>query len=215
MAYRPYQSKRNRATQQAIGDALLDLLRDRQFSDVTITELCEAAGVSRPTFYRHFDAMEDVLGYYAQRLFDDSNARVRGMVGHGNSGHTILEAFFASFLPYRELFEVIRRNGLFGPLMGHLWILMGYPIWQGDAADAPQGDIDLIVYNGGGAFSLAIAWAAGGMQRTPGEMADTVIRASELARGTFAPGYHAFSTLVQNAVADRAGAPAACGREEA
>lgn len=52
-----------------IVDALLSLLKDKSFSDVSISELVKNAGLVRNTFYAHFESKEDILIYYMYEMF--------------------------------------------------------------------------------------------------------------------------------------------------
>ena len=42
-------------------EAFLELLGKKDFSYITVKELCEAAGVNRSTFYLHYETMADLL----------------------------------------------------------------------------------------------------------------------------------------------------------
>lgn len=42
-------------------NAMLELLRTKPYDDVSVTEVCDAAGVTRKTFYRHFEAKQAVI----------------------------------------------------------------------------------------------------------------------------------------------------------
>lgn len=59
---------------QALGDALMAALADGEGLEVTISALCARAGVSRPTFYQHFDSVEDLLAAAMRRRLDDLDA---------------------------------------------------------------------------------------------------------------------------------------------
>ncbi|MBQ6035886.1 MAG: TetR family transcriptional regulator, partial [Lachnospiraceae bacterium] len=52
---------RVRYTKEVLKKALLDLLKTKPISKVTIKELCEAAGLNRGTFYLHYYEPNDVL----------------------------------------------------------------------------------------------------------------------------------------------------------
>ena len=51
----------------AICDAMVELMESHPFESVTVTELTRAAGVSRRSFYQHFETVYDVL----QAIEDD------------------------------------------------------------------------------------------------------------------------------------------------
>ncbi len=53
--------KRSRKTVKAIQDALLQMLSEKNLSDIKIIELCRRADINRTTFYLHFDNTDDVL----------------------------------------------------------------------------------------------------------------------------------------------------------
>jgi AcrR family transcriptional regulator len=51
----------NEFVKECITTALLKMLKERDFSDITITDLVKRAGVSRISFYRNYESKEDVL----------------------------------------------------------------------------------------------------------------------------------------------------------
>ncbi len=48
-------------TKQIIRDTMIDLMQEKNFFDVTVTELAKAAGISRTGFYNHYDSVFDVV----------------------------------------------------------------------------------------------------------------------------------------------------------
>lgn len=53
-----------------ITESLLTLLADKAIEDISISELCENAGIGRASFYRNFNSKEDILRAYINKLFD-------------------------------------------------------------------------------------------------------------------------------------------------
>lgn len=53
--------KRTETSAKLITQAVLTLMAEKSFDEITITELQRRSGVSRSTFYRSFDKLEDVL----------------------------------------------------------------------------------------------------------------------------------------------------------
>lgn len=58
-------------SQKMLVDALLGLMEHKEFSKITIKELCESAMISRQTFYSLFDSKEEVIGLHLDTLFND------------------------------------------------------------------------------------------------------------------------------------------------
>lgn len=52
---------------QRIEEALFSLLKQKNFSEITITELINEAGVARASYYRNFDSKEDIIESYMKR----------------------------------------------------------------------------------------------------------------------------------------------------
>lgn len=61
MAKELTESRRTRYTRQAMSDALIDLLRERPVSAITVKALCERADVNRSTFYAHYGSINELL----------------------------------------------------------------------------------------------------------------------------------------------------------
>ena len=57
-------------TKKALSEAFLDLLSKKPFDDITVNELCEAAGIRRATFYKHYSDKINFLTAYVSSLRD-------------------------------------------------------------------------------------------------------------------------------------------------
>ena len=65
-----YESKYfNTATKMDL--ALISLLKKKPFEYITVSEICEMAGVNRSTFYLHYETIGDLLGETTRYLLDD------------------------------------------------------------------------------------------------------------------------------------------------
>ena len=58
-------------SQRQIADAMMALLREKPYSQVTISELCKAAGISRQTFYTLFTSRENVMVFTLRARYCD------------------------------------------------------------------------------------------------------------------------------------------------
>jgi AcrR family transcriptional regulator len=57
-------------TTSALGNALIELVRERDFRDITVQEILDRAGVGRTAFYAHYRNKEDVLHSSFEHLFN-------------------------------------------------------------------------------------------------------------------------------------------------
>ena len=56
-------------SKKKIADALLVVLQQYDYKEITITQLAQEAKLSRKTFYRLFTDKEDVLSYLFENLY--------------------------------------------------------------------------------------------------------------------------------------------------
>ena len=69
--YHMKQDKRAIRSSNMIFDALDVLIDQKNYQDITVSELVDQAQVGRATFYRNFDNIEDVLRFKCDQVFDD------------------------------------------------------------------------------------------------------------------------------------------------
>ena len=66
------QDRRTRYTRQTIKETFLELLKQKNFTKITVTEICKISEINRGTFYLHYydihDVLEDILNDIAQDM---------------------------------------------------------------------------------------------------------------------------------------------------
>lgn len=60
-------------SKKAIKDALLEIMYEKDFKQITVNELLKRANISRGTFYAHFSNLEDVRQQLIKDLFDHAD----------------------------------------------------------------------------------------------------------------------------------------------
>lgn len=63
--------KRAKTSASLIADGLLNCLRKKGFSSISISDINRASLVSRSTFYRLFDNITDVISYLCDSMFEE------------------------------------------------------------------------------------------------------------------------------------------------
>ncbi len=82
-------------------DALVTKLYDTPYSEVSISELCRAANISRMTFYRHFNSKDEVIESYLETLLQKFLKEV------------VQKNRFASYIQYENMilaFQNVRNH---------------------------------------------------------------------------------------------------------
>jgi AcrR family transcriptional regulator len=65
------QDKRTKRTKASLLKTLLKLLENKDYSEITITELTEKADVARQTFYRNYNSKDDILLSRLNEIVDE------------------------------------------------------------------------------------------------------------------------------------------------
>ena len=63
-------NKQSQLSQEWIIEALIQLLKTKNYHDITITDIANKAGVARLTFYRNFKDKDDILLTRSYQLFE-------------------------------------------------------------------------------------------------------------------------------------------------
>jgi len=85
-------------TRGEIASALIGLMHEKNFNDISVQEICERAGVGRSTFYVHFQDKDELF--------------IRHIVVFGRTlgGHLVWDPALGSYrFPARGLFEHVRQ----------------------------------------------------------------------------------------------------------
>ena len=56
---------------ESLTDALLKIMEQKPLAEINVSELCRRAGVSRVSYYRNFNTMEDILVQYLNKCTDE------------------------------------------------------------------------------------------------------------------------------------------------
>lgn len=94
---------------------LLDCLERKELKSITVSDLHQASGVSRATFYRLFDTVEDVVVYQCDLLYDALAEELQ------SEPAITMEEFFIDltrrWLTMPKLMEAMVRNDMIGVLI--------------------------------------------------------------------------------------------------
>lgn len=71
------QDARVRYTKMMVKSSLLELMQTKPVAKITVTEICEKAGINRATFYSHYSDPTDLLHSIERELIEDISRRVQ------------------------------------------------------------------------------------------------------------------------------------------
>ncbi|MEO8609229.1 MAG: TetR/AcrR family transcriptional regulator [Chloroflexota bacterium] len=91
--------RRSKRTRQSLGDALVELMLEKRFDDITVQDILDRANIGRSTFYTHYTDKEQLLLGEIERMIHQLDAY---MVA---SGHP-----YNGLLPSSELFRHVQQQ---------------------------------------------------------------------------------------------------------
>lgn len=111
LALRLSNEESNRLTKECIESALIALMKDREFSDISITDIIKKAGVSRSAYYRNYSSKEDILST-AFRRTTDAFLEVASAQTEEWDMHSCLKMLFDKIYETRDVFNVVLKAGM-------------------------------------------------------------------------------------------------------
>lgn len=91
-----------------ITDALIRELRTKRYEDINVRALCQAADVSRQTFYNIFQTKEDVLRKCVNQIFESIEEQRFEQI----SARESIRIFVKTFYENREFMDLLLKNHL-------------------------------------------------------------------------------------------------------
>ena len=103
--------RRIQRTQKLITDALLNLLMEKKFNDITIQEITDTANVGRATFYLHYGNKEECLLQLLTQGFDSLVAEIENVLGKKDRDRVyIVEQIFIHTANLRKLYLALLND---------------------------------------------------------------------------------------------------------
>ena len=165
--YRKCVTEVSAQNQKRVENALLNMMGTTPYGDITVTGLCQTAGISRRVFYHLFSSKADALW----AMID----------------HTILEAgsyaphirdeilrFLCYWREQQALLDTLQENQLTGILLERMIVCIfseDYDLRQWLAANGWEKQRDVIIFHLSGTMGLIYRWYYSGFRETPEEMA--------------------------------------------
>jgi AcrR family transcriptional regulator len=166
---------RVRRSRDALGSALVELMLEKPFGAITVQDVLDRAGVSRSTFYQHFDDKDDLLTSDADEFFEGVST---ALSLHRDQSDRIVPVteFFSHVAEMREFFTALVASGKIHENMqlaqGHF--ARGIERRLGELPRArglaPEQRRALAIGYAGALVSLLEWWVSRGMDQTPAFM---------------------------------------------
>ena len=176
------QDARVRYTKMVIRQALLELMGTKPVAKITVTEICERAGINRATFYSHYADPTDLLQSIEAELIEGISVRAQPALSGG--GSDILATFNGIVEYIRDNAGICRvllsdtgdagfQNQVVN-VMEKRYLEFWYSASSGDAEEAAYA----YTYIALGSVGVLRKWLDGGMKKPAAEIAGLILRLS-------------------------------------
>lgn len=170
--------RRTRKTRQLLRGALLGLLKEKRYDEISVQDVIERADVARSTFYMHYTDKDDLLtggqGIFAENLDHQMTAHT------GGSGAPAFSAriWFYHVQSQGGILKLIAKDDPAMELaMKTLRGIIHRSMQEGMQSHAPAGNDGvprpvIVDYLSDSLMTLIKWWLKDGMRRTPEQMDD-------------------------------------------
>ncbi len=152
--------ERNTYVMERITRATLCLLEDHELSDISVSQICQTAQVSRNSFYRNFESREDVLARHISALLESWSEAYQGRATGSNA--EMYGSLFAFLKKNAGLLLLLKRRGLF-----HLFERAFMENW-GPKAELENVAAYTVAFVSYGTYGWIEEWIARGMHGSHG-----------------------------------------------
>lgn len=167
--------KQKEQSKKMIRAALLELMEEKSFAQITVSEIVGRADVARRTFYRLYEGKLDVLRSYFSELCKEYCERHEPLKSYEIG--QIASEYFGFWYQYRDFLLLMHKCGLDDLLYYELSRasaeVVEKRIGSRELKCAPGLEY-FVSYSAGGFLNLLHRWIIGGMEETPEKYAKNV-----------------------------------------
>lgn len=159
-------------SQKWLVQALLTLIQQKPYEEISISELCKEAGVDRRTFYRNFKDKNDVLLFYFSDLQEKYLLALKEMPER--TFYTLALVYFEFWNCHLDFFKTAQSDQALNAALFQTLNTFMPAIYSGADGSIPKELRYNIAFVVGGFHNALIQWISTGFHETAEEMAAIV-----------------------------------------
>ncbi len=169
---------------KVLTSAFLELMKQKEYADITVTDIVKYAGVSRMAYYRTFSSKEEILVEYLKSLTAQLQEKIES--GSRFDKAYICRLIFCMIAEHKTVFRSLVEANLTEVAVSSILETMyavAEEFYHYHSYDKETGYE--ICYHIGGLINTARVWIESGMTETTDEMSEMVSRFSGEIRAFF------------------------------
>lgn len=142
-------------SKEYIADALISLMKKKDYSSITNKDITNRAGLSHITIYRNFKNKNEIISYYLSSLFKKWK---------WNDNDDIAYNIFSFFQKHKDIIDLLYKAKLQYLILDNILALHEYSIEDSDIIAYSKVTVAYLI------FGWCDEWYKRGMKQTPEEM---------------------------------------------
>ncbi|WP_414150902.1 TetR/AcrR family transcriptional regulator [Acetobacterium carbinolicum] len=169
-------------TQEWIIDALLSLMKDKHYREITVSEIVSEAHIGRRTFYRYFKTKDDILLLYCHAIMQDLAHII--LDKNNMTLYSVSLSYFECLNQYLDFLRLMQQSEMLyfigdklPEFMANVAVMTGHVMPNQIAATERRQDhyYYAFYFDIGGYWSITTLWLKKEPRETPEEMAKMIV----------------------------------------
>lgn len=159
-------------TKESITQALLILMRDTPYNKISISAICQKAGVARSAFYRNYPAKDAILRVY---LYEETDAWRREL--HSNKTINNYQYFISLFTQCFKFKDIVRS--MIAANLDYILVDLFIAFYR-DLTKINKDSTFVQCHLAGSVYFIFINWVMNNHTETPEDIAKIVLRLNRI-----------------------------------
>lgn len=170
-------NRRIRFTKLFLKESLIEILKKKPISQITIKEICERANINRSTFYAHYDNQYDLLKYIQTEILEEISLLFTSSNIKENNRADTIEKILSYIVENADVCKVLINKNSDITFQNQLLTIGQKPLMtelisKSFLDDETKEIISLFILNG--STSIVQEWVEKDFYKTPNEMAKII-----------------------------------------
>jgi len=157
----------NKITKESIETALLLLMKENEYRDISISDIVKRAGVSRTAYYRNYRSKEDILNKHLETVVKAITNKM-DFTTYSEDDFGFWHSIFSQVRNYSDIFLILIRADFEGIILSSINKIMLDDIPSDIISTKEKYDI---YFWSGAVYNILSEWITSGMRESDEEMA--------------------------------------------
>lgn len=168
------ENRKTRYTRKALQDSLMELMKEKPISKITIKEICENADINRTTFYAHYKDQYDLLEQIENETLEWAKEKITKILESTKKSEVIkiLEGIFEYFTENNNHIQVLMSEQGDIDFQKKVFTL----IYEQCDMSHPNTEMQELyfIFAVNGSIGLIQRWLKNGLDKSAREMAEAI-----------------------------------------